>query len=342
MSFKLQLHPFDLELTEPFIIARGAITSKRVLIVSLEKDGVRGYGEASEHIYYKAIVPEMMDKIKAHQEMIEAFEGTTTAFSAFLQKIFPNDPFIQYALDVAYHDWHGKKAKVQLHQLWGLEWNNLPISNYTFGIDSLEEIAQKAKTLPYPILKLKLGTDYDLDLVKTVRQHTDARLRVDANASWTVDHTIYMSHELKQLGVEFIEQPLAADDWNGMKEVFAKSALPVIADESCCVEMDIERCVNHFHGINIKLMKCGGLTPALRMIQNARMHDLSIMVGCMNETTIGISTIAQLLPLVDYIDMDGATLLKNDPAQGITMNENGHANISVFHGNGAILTLKSE
>jgi L-alanine-DL-glutamate epimerase-like enolase superfamily enzyme len=141
--------------------------------------------------------------------------------------------------------------------------------------------------------------------------------RIDANTAWTAEQTIVYAPRLKELGVEFIEQPLKADDWEGMKRVFAESVLPVIADESCHGEADVARCYGFFHGVNIKLMKCGGLTPARRMAEHARSLGLKVMVGCMTESSVGISAIAQLLPLLDYVDMDGALLLKEDPAVGV-------------------------
>jgi L-Ala-D/L-Glu epimerase len=154
-----------------------------------------------------------------------------------------------------------------------------------------------------------------------LRRHTKAIFRIDANTAWTADQTIAFAPELKQLGVEFLEQPLKRDDWDGMKRVFRECALPVIADESCLVEEDVDRCAGFFHGINIKLTKAGGLTPAQRMISRARELGLKVMVGCMNESSIGISAIAQLLPLLDYVDMDGAVLIAKDIASGVHLKE---------------------
>jgi L-alanine-DL-glutamate epimerase-like enolase superfamily enzyme len=162
-----------------------------------------------------------------------------------------------------------------------------------------------------------LGTPHDLEIVRELRKHTDAIFRVDANCAWTADEAIRNSPALKELGVEFIEQPLPPDRWDDMKRVYRESALPVIADESCQVEPDVERCLGHFHGINVKLVKCGGLTPARRMIQRAGQLGLKTMVGCMTESTVGISAIGQLLPLLDYVDMDGALLLARDIATGV-------------------------
>jgi L-alanine-DL-glutamate epimerase-like enolase superfamily enzyme len=159
---------------------------------------------------------------------------------------------------------------------------------------------------------------------------------VDANCGWTAEETIRNSRVLRDLNVEFIEQPLPADRWEDMRRVVAESALPVIADESCVVEGDVDRCAGHFHGINIKLVKCGGLTPARRMISRARQLGLKVMVGCMTESTVGISAIAQLLPLLDYVDMDGAVLLARDIASGATV-ERGICRFPNVPGNGVRL-----
>jgi len=174
----------------------------------------------------------------------------------------------------------------------------------------------KLKEFPWPKYKIKLGTNEDIEIIKELRKHTNATFRVDANCGWTPEETLQNSKELKKLNVEFIEQPLPAEDWDGMKYLFDKSELPLIADESCIKESDVLKCVNHFHGVNIKLMKCGGYTPALRMIETARNYQLKTMVGCMTESSVGIAGVGQLAPLLDYIDMDGFILLSEDIADG--------------------------
>jgi L-alanine-DL-glutamate epimerase-like enolase superfamily enzyme len=142
-------------------------------------------------------------------------------------------------------------------------------------------------------------------------------LRVDANAAWNLETALKLIPQLKELGVEFVEQPLAKEDWEGMKILYKESSLPLYADEACVFESDVEKCKDHFHGINIKLTKCSGITPALRMIKKARELELKIMIGCMNESTIGSAAIAHLLPFIDHVDMDGPLLLEEDVATGI-------------------------
>jgi L-alanine-DL-glutamate epimerase-like enolase superfamily enzyme len=198
-----------------------------------------------------------------------------------------------------------------------LKINNLPQTNYTIGIDTLENMVLKMKKMPFPIYKIKLGTKNDIEIVQELRKHTNAIFRIDANCGWTPEETLKNATVLIKLGVEFIEQPLPADDWHGAERVFHRSELPIIADESCQIESDIDKCYTYFHGVNIKLMKCGGLTPALKMIKRAKHLNLKTMVGCMTESSIGISAIAHLTPLLDFVDMDGALLLKNDIATGV-------------------------
>ena len=156
-----------------------------------------------------------------------------------------------------------------------------------------------------------------MDMVTELRKHTNAIFRVDANAGWTLEQALQKIPVLKTLGVELIEQPLAKEDWEGMKILFEQSVLPVIADESCVTEADVEKCHLHFHGINIKLTKCSGITPARRMIARAKELDMKVMIGCMNESSVGTAAIAQLAPMLDYVDMDGPLLLAEDIAEGV-------------------------
>jgi len=214
-------------------------------------------------------------------------------------------------------DLFGKMKNLPLYKLWGTEWNNATLTDYTVGLDSVETMVAKMKAKPWPIYKIKLGTDEDIQIIAELRKHTDAVIRVDANAGWTVDEALAKIDALQYLNIELIEQPLAKNDWAGMKVLFEKSPIPLIADESCVFEHDVEKCLNHFHGINIKLTKCSGLTPALRMIKKAKSLGLKVMIGCMNESTVGSAAIAHCLPQLDYVDMDGPLLLKEDIASGI-------------------------
>jgi len=195
---------------------------------------------------------------------------------------------------------------------------NAPLTDYTIGIDSIPKMLEKLQEKPWPIYKIKLGTKEDIHIIESLRQHSKAVFRVDANAGWTLEEALDIIPALVPLGVEMVEQPLAKDNWEGMKTLYQQSPLPLFADEACVAEKDVEKCKDHFHGINIKLTKCSGITPALRMIQAARSMQLKIMIGCMNETTVGSAAIAQLSPQVDFIDMDGPLLLAEDIATGLS------------------------
>src|SRR4030095_430321 len=257
--------------------------------------------------------------------------------AALWDRLFPvlgHNSFALCALDQAAHDLWGKLRGAPVWRLWGLKLEGLPPSDYTIGIDPIEKMVAKMKEFDgWPIYKIKLGTPNDLEIVRELRRHTDAVFRIDANTAWSAEQTIAFAPELKGLGVEFLEQPLRADDWEGMRRVFRECVLPVFADESCAVEADVPRCAGFFHGINIKLTKAGGLTPARRMIARARELDLQVMVGCMNESSGGISAIAQLLPLLDHVDMDGAVLLAKDVASGVRL-DRGRAVFPEENGNG--------
>jgi L-alanine-DL-glutamate epimerase-like enolase superfamily enzyme len=221
-------------------------------------------------------------------------------------------------LDLAAWDIFGKMNRKQLYQLWNLDISKNPLTDITIGIDTIENMVSKIKETQWPVYKIKLGTENDIQIIEELRKHTDSVFRIDANAAWKAEEALEKIKIFTELGVEFIEQPLAKDDWEGMKFLFENSPLPLIADESCVSEHDVIKCKGYFHGINIKLTKCSGITPALRMIQHAREMEMKVMVGCMNESSIGTAAIAQLLPLLDYVDMDGPLLLAEDVAKGVT------------------------
>ncbi len=335
---QLSIHKFDLPLRHTFTISRESISVQETMIVELEEHGLRGYGEATTNQYYGFTFENMAAALDKVRDALRSRDlDDPRQLWEDLHPALQDNPFAQCALDQAAHDLWGKKRGQPVYRLWGLSTDRLPPTNYTIGIDEIDVMVAKMQEFPdWPVYKVKLGTSHDLDIVRALRQHTASRFRVDANCGWTADETIRNSRELKSLGVEFIEQPLPAHQLPEMQRVFRESALPVIADESCIVEADVDRCVGHFHGINIKLVKCGGLTPARRMIERARALGLQVMVGCMTESTVGISAIAQLLPLLDYVDMDGALLLAKDIATGVTI-EHGQCHYPEVNGCGVTL-----
>ncbi|HYG39668.1 MAG TPA: dipeptide epimerase [Cytophagales bacterium] len=334
---KLILHSFDLKLKHTFKIFHGAHDIQKTLIVELQENGLSGYGEATANPYYGITIEKMMNDLEQIREKIE--NSKLDSPEKFWETMYPylkKDHFALCALDIAANDLYGKLKESPLYELWGLKIENLPLTNYTIGIDTIEKMVEKLKEKPWPLYKIKLGTKEDVKIIQELRKHTNSTFRVDANCGWTVDEASENAVELKKLNVEFIEQPLHAEDWEGMKVLYSKSVLPLIADESCQTEGDVQKCKGHFHGINIKLTKCGGLTPARRMIADGRNYGMKIMVGCMTESSVGISAIAQLLPMLDYVDMDGALLLEHDIAEGVTI-ENGSVSFPERNGLGVIL-----
>jgi L-alanine-DL-glutamate epimerase-like enolase superfamily enzyme len=316
---KLHLHEFELPLKHVFAISRGSIAVQPTLIVELTDGTHHGFGEATTNAYYGATLASMrasLEAVRAAVEAVESHVGPAQLWSQLAPHL-EHDSFAQCALDQAAWDHWGKQQGAPLHKLWGLDVGDAPQSSFTIGIAEIDVMVAKLHEAPgWPGYKIKLGGENDLDVIRELRRHTSAPFRVDANCGWSVDEAIDKSRALAELNVEFIEQPLPADDWSGAHRLFVESALPIIADESCRREADVERCCGAFHGINIKLVKCGGLTPARRMIARARALGLKVMIGCMTESSVGISAVAQLLPLVDYADIDGAALLARDIASG--------------------------
>lgn len=315
---KLHHYPFELEFRHPFTISKGTKTHQPTLVVSLEHLGNIGYGEAPAIAYYNVSVAQMQEVLKKKKLFVEKFAFTEPErYWHYLHHLLPNNPFLVCALDMAGWDLFGKMKGKPLHEIWSKKETTRPLTDYTIGIDEISKMVEKMKEKPWPIYKIKLGTHKDIEIVEALRKETDAVFRVDANAAWKVEEALEKIKALQSLNVEFIEQPLHKDDWEGMKWLHDKSPLPLIADESCVSEHDVEKCNHHFHGVNIKLTKCSGITPALRMIEKARELDMKIMMGSMNESTIGSAAIAHLSPLVDYIDADGPLLLEDDIATGL-------------------------
>lgn len=316
---KLQYWSYNIPFIYPFTISRGTKTHQPILVVELEHMGLKGYGEAPAIAYYNIPVEKMIGDIERKKVFIEKYALTDPdRYWHYLHHLFPQNNFLVCALDIAAWDIYGKMKGEPLYALWGLDRGKGPVTDYTIGIDTLGNMLKKLQENPWPVYKIKLGTPEDINIIKAIRERTNSRIRVDANAGWTLEEALELVHALKVYDVELIEQPLAKDNWEGMKILYERSAIPLIADESCVTEDDVEKCLNHFHGINIKLTKCGGITPARRMILTARRLGMQVMIGSMNETTIGSAAMAHLLPAVDYADIDGPLLLAKDIATGLS------------------------
>ncbi len=317
---KLSYQVYDLPLKHTFTIAHQSRDVQDTLIVKLEEDDIYGLGESTTNLFYGMTIENMSACLEEFRPVVESGNWETPEQLWELGRaIFRNNPFAQCALDLAAWDFFTKKQGKKLYEYLNLDPRKIPTTNFTIGIDTVEKMVAKMKEVDWPIYKIKLGTDNDLEIVRELRNHTNAVFRIDANCAWTAEQAIRNSEELVKLGVEFMEQPLGKDDLEGMKEVFKYSKLPVMADESCIVESDVKKCHGLFHAINVKLVKAGGITPGLRMIHEAKSLGMKTMVGCMTESSVGITAIAHIAPLLDYVDMDGAMLLAKDPARGVTI-----------------------
>lgn len=312
--------PLDLTLTTPFRISRGVQHTSPNVIVQINHDDYTGYGEAAPDNYYG----ESQETVLACITMFAGNLGDDPFVSddimRRLDKIIRLNPSAKAAVDMALYDIIGKMLGAPLYKLLGLNPAHTPHTSFTIGIDTPEEMAKKALAArDYPILKIKVGTKHDLDILKAIRDVSNAVIRVDANTGWTPKEAIKNINALAPYNIEFVEQPIAADDWAGLKLIRDNVPVPIIADESCVTAEDIPRIADCVDGINIKLMKCGGVRHALKMIHVARTHNLRIMLGCMIESSLAITAAAHLTPLVDYADLDGHLLIKNDPYIGVTV-----------------------
>jgi L-Ala-D/L-Glu epimerase len=335
---KVSYKKINLPFKYPFTISKGTKTHQPSLIVKLEYFGFVGYGEAPAITYYDITVEKMIEDLEAKKQFVEKFSlSDPERYWHYLHHLFPNNPFLVCALDIAAWDLYGKMKRKPLYELWGLDIATAPVTDYTIGIDTTEIMVKKMTEKPWPLYKIKVGFEGDVEMLQTLRKHTTAPFCVDANAGWTLEQALEKIPLLKDAGIIFVEQPLAKDDWDSMKILFDKSPLPLYADEACVKESDVVKCKNHFNGINIKLTKCSGITPARRMITQARELGLKVMVGCMNESTVGSAAIAHLAPMLDFVDMDGPLLLAEDIAMGVGYDDgkiiyNGNAGLGIEMG----------
>lgn len=316
--FKVKFWKKTLAFEYPFTISKGSKTHQSIFVVELEWRGVKAYGEAPAIAYYNITVDQMAEDLSAKMKFVESFSFTEPKrFWHFLHHLFPKNPFLVCALDMAGWDLYAKIRNKPLSAIWNVNPLQSPITDYTIGIDEVDQMLAKVKAHPAPIYKIKVGNDEDVNRLLAIRQHTDAKLRVDANGGWQLEEALAMLPVLENLGIELIEQPFAKEALEDTKSFADQTEIPIVADESCVGLSDVEKCSGIFDAINIKLTKSSGITPALDMIKKARQRGLKIMLGTMNESTIGTAALAHLAPMVDYLDADGPLLLKEDLATGI-------------------------
>ena len=321
----LRTTPLDLALERPFTISRGTLYQARNLLLEIEADNATGLGEAGPDSsgYYGETRATMEAALQVFADVLAGPAGNDPLLlediTAALDQSLHRNMAARSAVDMALYDLAGKILGVPVYRLLGLNPERTPLSSFTIAIASPEEMARQAAAAAeaYPILKIKLGTSQDVEIVRAIRSVSKATLRVDANAAWSPKEAVRAIEALAPYGIELIEQPVAADDFEGLKLVHRHSPVPIIADESCVTLDDVPRVAGSVDGINIKLAKCGGIGNALKMIHAARAHHLQVMLGCMVSSSLAITAAAHLTPLVDFADLDGPLLLERDPFAGI-------------------------
>ncbi len=316
---------YTLQLRHTFRISRAASDTARNVYVALETQGIVGYGEAAPIARYGENAEETLRILRElPRHLLDDPFDLLTLRRKLNQLWGGRHAPARAALEMACYDWVGRRVGLPLYRLWGLNPEAVPQTSFTLGLDSLDVILAKLEEAgKFPILKVKLGGREDLRIVEEIRKRTDRPIRVDANEGWTRDEAAEKIRALAKLGVEFVEQPLPASDLEGTRWVRDRVDLPLFADESVHTARDIPTLVGAFDGINIKLMKCGGLWEAREMIAVARALGMKVMLGCMVESTLAIAAMAHFAPLVDYLDLDGNLLITNDPFSGLPLTEDG-------------------
>jgi L-alanine-DL-glutamate epimerase-like enolase superfamily enzyme len=318
VSMKLSVRPMTLNLRTTFRVSHGASDQRHNVLVCLDHEGLTGYGEAAAVFYYG----ETQESLMAYLESIPLLGEDPFALENVLNSLPDGPQAGRAAVDIALHDLWGKLLGQPLYRLFGLASSPLPQTSFTISIDAPEVMAQRAKESQYPIIKIKLDAHAPEAQVAAIRQVTDARLRVDANAAWTPEQALEIITRLAPYELEMVEQPLSSEEpepyiWLHNQLWSRGVTTPIFADESVKTAQDVARFAGAVDGVVVKLMKSGGLRETLRAIHTARAHEMQIMLSCMIESSVGVTAAAHLAPLCDYLDLDGPLLIANDPFTGI-------------------------
>lgn len=323
---KLSIEPLRIETAHPFQIARGTRTQYEVFVITLESDGLEGMGEAAPHPFYGESSMSVRAAIQSIGRFLDVDPETAranlnTEGCELFETLAPHAS-VRAALDAALWDLRGRREGLPVWKLIGADAAKAPLTSYTIGFDQPEVVDAKVDAAaPYRILKVKVGIPGDMEMLDRVIARSGKTVRVDANEGWDLETAIENTRELFRRRVEFCEQPLPHGDEEGLRQLKRVSSLPIVLDESIVDPGDVAACRDQGHGINIKLVKCGGITRALALIEAARACQMSVMIGCMIETSLGVTAAAHVSPLCDYADLDGNLLLASDPFEGVRVAE---------------------
>jgi L-Ala-D/L-Glu epimerase len=318
-KLELRFTPFTLQLKHAFTLSTSSRTTTPVMLTEIEYDGITGYGEASMPPY----LGESHESVTKFLSLLNLSQFTDPFLLVdilqYVDGVMPGNYAAKASVDIALHDLIGKLVGEPFYRLFGLNPSLAPLTSFTIGLDTSEIIRQKvAEAEPYKVLKVKLGRDNDREMVEVIRSLTDKPLCVDANQGWKDrSYALDMAGWLKEKGVIFLEQPMPKEMRDDIAWLTQKSPLPVVGDEAIQNVADLIDNREVYSGINIKLMKCGGLNAAMKMINVARAFGMQVMIGCMTETSCAVTAAAQLSPLVDWCDLDGNLLISNDPFDGL-------------------------
>jgi L-alanine-DL-glutamate epimerase-like enolase superfamily enzyme len=311
----------------PFHVARAGAsldgTETTRVIVRIEHDGTEGSGEAAPSAYYGQSCESVETALSKAGPLMAEEPLVITPIMERIRAAMGDQTAALAAIDMALHDWVGRRLGVPVWRLLGLDPTSTPPTSFTIGLTDPAELPGRiAEARGFRALKLKVGTDHDEETLAAVRQHApDVRIRVDGNGGWRPDEAARQIEALSRFDLELIEQPIAAGQLDALKTLKDASPVPIVADEDCANVVDVARLAGAVDGVNVKLAKCGGITEALTMIRLARRLGLRVMIGCMIETSLGVSAAAQLASLADYVDLDGHLLLADDPFAGLTLEE---------------------
>ncbi len=316
---KVTVKLYDLKLRQAWGLSRGTWTVRRNAFVRIEKDGIAGLGEAAPIARYDETAESAAAFIDKARPVLERDLGEYVPRLAEIESVAPGEHAAKAALDMAILDWVAKRLNVPLWKLLGLSGAKEATTTYSIGIDTVEVMQQKVRdAADFGVYKIKVGTPDDRKIIEGIRAVTDKPLRTDANEGWkTKEEALEMIDWMAGQGVELVEQPLPAaqlEDYAWLKE---RVKIPIFGDESLIQPSDLPRIAPYFHGVNVKIMKCGGVQEAVRLAAMARTLGLKLMIGCMIETSLAISAGAAIAQLFDYADLDGNLLISNDPFRGV-------------------------
>ena len=336
----MQFHfeTYRIECTHPFGISRSSHDYYDIVYVYLEHNGLLGRGEAAPSGRYNESTNRILSQLQTGIDIPDSMEDPMV-FSNQISSQCDNVKSLEVAFSMATLDLWCQMQQEPLYKYFNADPNNTPLTSYTISIGEMELIPQKVEeATPYQIIKVKLGVgiEHDKSIIREIRKETDKVIRVDANEGWDIETGLEMTRWLADQNIEFIEQPFKSTNLSDTAQLRSKSPLPIIADENSLNSADIPQIEGVFDGINIKLMKCGSLFEAIKMVNMARERDMQIMLGCMIESSVAITAAAHISPLVDYADLDGNLLIKNDPYLGVVI-ENGKLVLPNSNGIGASL-----